>query len=69
MAPQKRRPRPGGIGRGPLELIAADHSDFPEHSPPARRRSRRPIGPGELAVARELRRRGLHLKLIEAWRP
>ena len=29
----------------------------------------RPIGPGELARARELRKRGLHLRLIEAWRP
>ena len=29
----------------------------------------RPTGPGELARARELRKRGLHLRLIEAWRP
>ena len=29
----------------------------------------RPPGPGELARARELRKRGLHLRLIEAWRP
>ncbi len=30
---------------------------------------RRAPGPGELARARELRKRGLHLRLIEAWRP
>ena len=29
----------------------------------------RPTGRGELARARELRKRGLHLRLIEAWRP
>ena len=29
---------------------------------------RRPLGPGERAAARELRKRGLHLKLVEAWR-
>ncbi len=27
------------------------------------------LGPGELARACELRKRGLHLRLIEAWRP
>ena len=66
--PDKRRGPPGGSGPS-SEIIAAYDSDNPEHRPPARRRSRRPIGPGELAAARELRRRGLHLKLIEAWRP
>ena len=30
---------------------------------------RRPLGPGEVARARELRKRGIHLRLIEAWRP
>ncbi len=30
---------------------------------------RRALGPGELARARELRKRGVHLRLIEAWRP
>ena len=29
----------------------------------------RRTGPGELARARELRKRGLHLRLIDAWRP
>ena len=29
----------------------------------------RAAGPGEIARARELRRRGLHLRVIEAWRP
>ena len=29
----------------------------------------RPLGPGELARTRELRKRGLHLRLVEAWRP
>ncbi len=31
--------------------------------------ARRASGPGEIARSRELRRRGLHLRLIEAWRP
>ncbi len=35
----------------------------------AKRTHARAIGPGELARARELRKRGLHLRLIEAWRP
>ena len=35
----------------------------------AKRTHARPTGPGELARARELRKRGLHLRLIEAWRP
>ncbi len=30
---------------------------------------RRALGPGELARSRELRKRGIHLRLIEAWRP
>ncbi len=30
---------------------------------------RRPLGPGEVARARELRKRGIHLRLIKAWRP
>ena len=32
MAPDKRRPRPGGIGRGPLEFIAGDHCDGSDHT-------------------------------------
>ncbi|MEE9250472.1 MAG: hypothetical protein V3U93_05030 [Alphaproteobacteria bacterium] len=35
----------------------------------AKRTHARPTGPGELARAREMRKRGLHLRLIEAWRP
>ncbi len=35
----------------------------------AKRTHARPTGPGELARARKLRKRGLHLRLIEAWRP
>ncbi len=68
--PDKRRPQPGGIGRGPLKIIAVDNSDNPEHRPPARRRSRRPPGPGELAAAEarcHLRR--VRLVLIEGGRP
>ncbi len=32
MAPKQRRPRPGGIGRGPLKIIAVDNSDGSELS-------------------------------------
>ncbi len=32
MPPEKRRPRPGGIGRGPLKIIAVDNSDGSELS-------------------------------------
>jgi len=43
--------------------------------PPANRKFQakkthaRPPGSGELARTRELRKRGIHLRLIEAWRP
>ena len=69
MPPDKRGPRPVGGGRGPQKIIAVDNSDKPEDRPRRRRRSTRTPGPAELARARELRRRGLHLKLVEAWRP
>ena len=32
MTPDKRRPRPGGNGRGPLDFIAVDNSDGSEDS-------------------------------------
>lgn len=32
MPPEKRGPRPGGNGRGPLECIAAVNSDGSDHS-------------------------------------
>ncbi len=54
MPPDKRRPRPGGIGRGPLESIAAVNSDNSDHSLeiPLSQLRHRPIGPGELAALR-----------------
>ena len=65
--PDSRNP---GAGRaaGASEYIAISNSDSSKHTRPRRHRSSRPPGPGELARARELRRRKLHLKLIEAWR-
>ncbi len=56
MAPTKRRPRPGGIGRGPLEIIAAVNSDNSDHSLniPVSQLRPRPIGPGELASLRAI---------------
>ncbi len=53
----------------PLKSAALGKDDKSQITRPALRRSRRPPGPGEIAAARELRRQGLHLKLIEAWRP
>jgi len=66
--PDKRSAPPGGSGAS-SRIIAVDSSDSSKHTRPARRKSRRPPGIGERTRARELRRRGLHLKLIEAWRP
>ena len=69
-----RPPRDGRSARPPagsdasIDIVLAN-SNGPQHTRPARRRSTHPPGPGELARARELRRRGLHLKLIETWRP
>ncbi len=56
MPPDKRRPRPGGIGRGPLESIAAVNSDNSDHSLeiPLSQLRARPIGPGELAALRAM---------------
>ncbi len=56
MAPDKRRPRPGGNGRGPLEIIAAGSGDGSDHSLniPISQLRHRPIGPGELASLRAL---------------
>jgi len=56
MAPDKRRPRPGGNGRGLLEIIAAGSGDGSDNSlsfDPAQLHPR-PIGPGELASLRAL---------------
>ena len=54
MPPDKRRPRPGGNGRGPLEFIAASSSDGSDHGLeiPVSQLRHRPIGPGELAALR-----------------
>ena len=54
MAPNRRKPRPGGIGRG-FQNISVN-SDNPEHSPQALRKQARP------------RRRRLHRKLLKACR-
>ncbi len=56
MPPDKRRPRPGGIGRGPLEIIAAGSGDGSDHSLniPISQLRHRPIGSGELASLRAL---------------
>ena len=52
--PERRGPRPGGNGRGPLESIAAVNSDNSDHSLeiPFSQLRHRPIGPGELAALR-----------------
>ena len=66
-------PENGGAPPGGSDAPSFEHctgkQQRPEHTHPRRRRSSRPIGPGQLARARELRKRGLHLRLIEAWRP
>ena len=56
MAPTKRRPRPGGIGRGPLEFIAAGSGDGFDHTRTISisQLRHRPIGPGELASLRAM---------------
>ena len=56
MPPDKRRPQPGGNGRGPLEIIAVDNSDGSDTNLeiPVSQLRHRPIGPGELASLRAL---------------
>ncbi len=56
MARKTRRPRPGGNGRGPLEIIAAGSGDGSDHSLniPISQLRHRPIGPGELAGLRAM---------------
>lgn len=56
MPPNKRRPRPGGNGRGPLEIIAAGSGDGSDRSLniPVSQLRHRPIGPGELASLRAM---------------
>ncbi len=57
MPPDKRRPQPGGNGRGPLEIIAAGSGDGSDHtldSPISQLGEHRPIGPGELASLRAM---------------
>ena len=56
MPPDKRRPRPGGNGRGPLEFIATDSGDGSDHTLdiPILQLRRRLIGPGELASLRAI---------------
>ncbi len=56
MPPNKRRPRPGGNGRGPLEIIAAGSGDGSDHSLniPISQLRHRPIGSGELAALRAM---------------
>ena len=67
MPPDKRRPRPGGNGRGPLEIIAAGSGDGSDHSLniPVSQLRHRPIGPGELASLRAMwwRQAALGLRL------
>ncbi len=56
MPPDKRRARPGGNGRAPLEIIAAGSGDGSDHSLniPISQLRHRPIGPGELASLRAM---------------
>ncbi len=56
MPPDKRRPRPGGNGRGPLEIIAAGSGDGSDHSLEISisQLRHRPIRPGELASLRAM---------------
>ena len=56
MPPDKRRPRPGGNGRGPLKIIAAGSGDGSDHNLdiPVSQLRHRPIGPGELASLRSI---------------
>ena len=56
MPPDKRRPRPGADGRGPLEFIEADSNDNSDHSLYlcVSQLRPRPIGPGELAELRAM---------------
>ena len=54
--PDKRKPRPGGNGRGFLKTIAAGSSDNSDTTLeiPVSQLLPRPIGPGELAALRAL---------------
>ncbi len=54
--PERRGPRPGGNGRGPLESIAAVNSNNSDHNLeiPVSQLRHRPIGPGELAALRAM---------------
>ena len=54
MPPDKRRPRPGADGRGPLEFIEADSNDNSDTTLEilVSQLRPRPIGPGELAELR-----------------
>ena len=68
---QKRRKPPGGpAGRLSWDFVATNYT--PRDNPQAKKKQpspHRPTGPGEAARTRELRRRKMHLTLIEAWRP
>ena len=67
----RNRKKPPGLGR-PLQSVLPGGFDFPRITPKTARKQatiRRALGPGERAAARELRKRGLHLTLVEVWRP
>ena len=69
MAPPKRRSPQPGEGAGASGNNFTSNQQRPQHTRPARRRSRRLPGPGERAVARELARLDRHIQLIDGGRP
>ena len=67
--PPDGRSPDAGRAAGASEFIAVDNSDGSKHTRPARRRSSRAPDPGEQARQRALLKRGLHIKLVEVWKP
>ena len=65
--PDKRKPP--ARDRRLSQSVLLGGFDFSEDKHPQRISQPRLYGPGERARTRELRRRKLHLRLIEAWRP
>ena len=66
----RKMKRPPGLGR-PLQRVMLGGFDTPRVTRKIPRKqacSRRALGPGERAAARELARLGLHLSLVERGR-
>ncbi len=70
MAFKERKPPGGPAEQLSWNFVATNYT--PRDNPQAKKKQpsfNRPTGPGEVARTRELRRRKIHLTLIETWRP